>query len=102
MGKRPQLADVPALVGALLSFSLFAGVARAQDWSPFDPFKNPARGQQKQQQPGEEPGRSRGAEAAASGDDIIRPLGDSGASAVERGELTPVMAADGSGLPYEL
>ncbi len=102
MGKRPQLADVPALIGALLSFSLFAGAARAQDWSPFDPFKNPARGQQKQRQPGEEPGRSRPAEPAASGDDIIRPLGDSGASAVERGDLTPVMAADGSGLPYEL
>ena len=102
MGKRPQLADVPALIGALLSFWLFAGAARAQDWSPFDPSKNPARGQQKQHQPGEEPGRSRGAEPAASGDDIIRPLGDNGASAVERGDLTPVMAADGSGLPYEL
>jgi hypothetical protein len=103
MGKRPQPADVPALIGALLSFWLLAGTARAQEWSPFDPFQNPARGQQKQQQPREEPRPDRATgPAAANNDDIIRPLGPSGAGAVERGDLTPVMAADGSGLPYEL
>lgn len=101
MGKRPRPADVPAIIGALLSCWLFAGTASAQDWSPFDPSKNPARGQQKYP-PREESRPDRPAAPAANSDDIIRPLGDSGASAVERGDLTPVMAADGSGLPYEL
>ena len=102
MGKRPKLADMPVVIGALGICWLFTSAAPAQDWSPFDPFKNPARGQQRQQQPREEPARDRATEPAANGDDIVRPLGDSGASAVERGDLTPVMAADGSGLPYEL
>jgi len=72
---------------------MLADVA-AQDWSPFDPSSNPVRGPSSQASPGR---ASRG-----SSDDIVRPLGGSGSSAVERGDLAPVMAADGSGLPYEL
>ncbi len=77
------------------------GVA-AQEWNPFDPSDNPARGPARGHQ-AEEPRRGApGGPSAGGGDDIIRPLGDGGSSAVERGDLAPVMAADGSGLPYEL
>ena len=79
-----------------MGFGMLAGPAAAQDWSPFDPFNNPARGQQKP------PPREREAPPVGGSDDIVRPLGDGSANAVERGDLTPVMAADGSGLPYEL
>ena len=82
---------LPALAGGLLGFGMLAGPATAQDWSPFDPFNNPARGQQKP------PPREREAPPAGGSDDIVRPLGDGSANAVERGDLTPVMAADGSG-----
>lgn len=95
MRKRLPLTALPAIAGGFLSLGLLAGSAAAQDWSPFDPFNNPARGQPKQPPP-------KVTAPAANGDDIIRPLGDSNGSAVERGDLTPVMAADGSGLPYEL
>jgi hypothetical protein len=96
MRKRLPRFALPALAGGLLGFGVLAGSAAAQDWSPFDPFNNPARGQQKP------PPREREAPPAGSSDDIVRPLGDGSANAVERGDLTPVMAADGSGLPYEL
>ncbi len=82
------------LAGALLASALAAGGAYAQEWNPFDAADNPARGQQRDAPPGGTP--------SAGSDDIIRPLGDSAGSAVERGDLTPVMAPDGSGLPYEL
>jgi len=77
-----------------LSLGLLAGTAWAQEWSPFDPFNNPARGQAKQP-----PAQPREAPPAGNGDNIVRPLGDSSGNAVERDDLTPVMAADGSGLP---
>jgi hypothetical protein len=76
---------------------LLAGTVSAQDWSPFDPLNNPARGQPKQPQ-----AQPREPAPAENGDAIVRPLGDSSGSAVEPGDLNPVMAADGSGLPYEL
>ena len=96
---RKRFHDSPCLpAGGLLGFCCLPARAAAQDWSPFDPFNNPARGQQKPpaaEAPSAPPGHG-------NSDDVVRPLGDSGASAVERGDLTPVMAADGSGLPYEL
>lgn len=98
MRKRLPLAALATPTLGLLSIGLLAGVAAAQDWSPFDPFKDPARGPARQ---APAPERAAGSPAAGS-DDVIRPLGDSHSSAVERGDLAPVMAEDGSGLPYEL
>ena len=95
MRKRFPFIVLPVLAGGLW----LAGPAVAQEWSPFDPFNNPARGQQK---PPAAEAPERAAPLHGNSDDVIRPLGDSGASAVERGDLTPVMAADGSGLPHEL
>lgn len=98
MRKRLPLAALAAPALGLLSIGLLAGVATAQDWSPFDPFKNPARGPARQA-----PTQERAPGSPAGGTDgVIRPLGDSASSAVERGDLAPVMADDGSGLPYEL
>lgn len=81
-----------ALAGGLLSSGLLVGTAIAQDWNPFDPFANSTRSEPKA------PSRP----APTDGDDTIRPTGDAGGSAVERGDLAPVLAPDGSGLPYEL
>lgn len=98
MRKRLPLAALAAPALGLLSIGLLADVATAQDWSPFDPFKNPARGPARQA-----PTQERAPGSPAGGTDgVIRPLGDSASSAVERGDLAPVMADDGSGLPYEL
>ncbi|MEO8420315.1 MAG: hypothetical protein ABI457_03900 [Hyphomicrobium sp.] len=95
MRKRFPFIVLPVLAGGIW----LAGVAAAQEWSPFDPFKNPARGQQN---PPAAEAPERAASPPGGSDDVIRPLGDSGATTVERGDLTPVMAADGSGLPHEL
>ena len=99
MRKRLPLPPFLTIAGGLFFLGVLAGAASAQDWSPFDPFNNPARGQQK---PPADEAPERPPQARGNSDDVIRPLGDSGASAVERGDLTPVMAADGSGLPHEL
>lgn len=88
MRKRRPFAVAFAIAVALLAVGPSGAAAQAQDWDPFGTSSPPA--------------RERPREAPGGGDDIIRPLGDSGASAVERGDLTPVMAQDGSGLPYEL
>jgi hypothetical protein len=102
MRKRIPLAVLPALAGILLSFGAFSGTAAAQDWSPFDPFSNPARGQAKRQAPqGPAPAQERAPQGYGN-DDVVQPLGNSAGTAVERGDLAPVMATDGSGLPYEL
>ena len=69
--------------------------AVAQEWNPFDPFSNSSSSKQRQAQPDGPP-------TGAASDDVIRPLGNGGGTAVERGDLAPVMAPDGSGLPYEL
>jgi hypothetical protein len=98
MRKRFPLPAISTAAGALLGIVSLGATALAQEWSPFDPFKNPARGQAQKASPREEAPASR----PSGSDDIERPLGDSGATAVERGDLAPVMAADGSGLPYEL
>ncbi len=97
MRKRLPLPPFLTIAGGLFFLGVLAGAASAQDWSPFDPFNNPARGQAKQP-----PAQPREPAPAGNGDEISRPLGDSSGHAVERGDLTPVMAADGSGLPYEL
>jgi hypothetical protein len=76
------------LAGVSLIGWLLAHGALAQDWNPFDSKDNRARAQQR--------------EGDRYGDDVVRPLGDSSISSVERGDLAPVMAPDGSGLPYEL
>ncbi|MFN3622525.1 MAG: hypothetical protein ACK4TP_00545 [Hyphomicrobium sp.] len=81
------------LSGALLA-GLLAGPAAAQEWNPFATSNSAQREQAREAQ--------RDPRSAAASDDIIRPTGDSSASAVERGDLAPVMAPDGSGLPYEL
>jgi hypothetical protein len=81
--------------------ALSASVA-AQDWSPFDPFSNPARGQSKRQAPQEPAPTQERAPQGYGSDDVVRPLGSSAGTAVERGDLAPVMTTDGSGLPYEL
>lgn len=87
---------VVAYAGRLLAAALVAGLltvpSAAQEWNPFDSSTPPARSPAKEPQSG----------AASGSDDIIRPMGDSNAGAVERGDLAPVMAPDGSGLPYEL
>jgi len=90
MRKHRLLAAAFAIVAAL-----GAGGASAQDWNPFDPFANSS--SRERQEPKPEP-----APQSGYGDDIVRPLGDSSSTAVERGDLAPVMAPDGSGLPYEL
>ena len=100
MGKRRQIASVSAVLGALLIAGPFIGPARGQQWSPFDPSANPARGQQKLRQSQESPPPSR--PPPGSSDDVGRPTGMSGPGGVERSDLTPVMAADGSGLLHEL
>ncbi len=97
MRKRRQLAAIPTVAAGIWGLVVLAGTAAAQEWSPFDPFNNPARGQAKPA-----PRERQPAAPNPGSDDVIRPLGDSATSAVERGDLTPVMAADGSGLPHEL
>ncbi|MFA5900150.1 MAG: hypothetical protein WC829_13685 [Hyphomicrobium sp.] len=83
-----------AIADGLLIIGLLTGAAAAQEWSPFDSLSNPARGAAKPP--------VRASAPTAAGDDTIRPLGNEGSSAVERGDLAPVLAPDGSGLPYEL
>lgn len=83
------------LLIAALPLSLSAGRAASQDWNPFDSIAQaqrraiegdgvPARGNQIQ------------------GDTIAPPPLSERGGGVERMELDPVMADDGSGLPFEL
>lgn len=85
------------LAGALVATGLSICGAVAQDWNPFDQLNSSG----SRQRPAERPRDSQRAPQTDS-DDIVRPMGDLSGSAVERGDLTPVMAPDGSGLPYEL
>lgn len=107
MRKRFSLRAIPAAAGTLLACHMAAGPGFAQDWSPFDrPGEraysggNGGNAQTRGGYGAQSDGSTRAPEASY-GDDVVRPLGsvDMG---VERGELTPVMADDGSGLPYEL
>jgi hypothetical protein len=78
---------------AALSLSLPAGRASSQDWNPFGSTEPQRRAVE---------ANERRREAPPAQADTIAPPPDSGAGAVERVELDPVMADDGSGLPFEL
>ena len=76
------------LIGAL---ALPAQEAAAQDWDPLDLFS-----EKKRPEPARQPPPPQGP------DTITPPPGEARSQAVERLDLSPVMAPDGSGLPYEL
>jgi hypothetical protein len=76
------------LIGAL---ALPAQEAAAQDWDPLDLFS-----EKKRPEPARQPPPPQGP------DTITPPPGEAKSQAVERLDLSPVMAPDGSGLPYEL
>jgi hypothetical protein len=76
------------LIGAL---ALPAQEAAAQDWDPLDLFS-----EKKRPEPARQPSPPPGP------DTITPPPGEAKSQAVERLDLSPVMAPDGSGLPYEL
>ena len=104
MRKRFSLKAIPAAVSAVLACYTVAAPGFAQEWSPFDRSSERSYGGSARDAQTREYGRSGGSTRppdASSSDDVVRPLGsiDTG---VDRGELTPVMADDGSGLPYEL
>jgi len=106
MRKRFSLKALPAAVSSVLTCCPVAAPAFAQDWSPFDQaseraYGASARGAQAPSRGyGQSDERTR-APGSSYSDDVVRPLGGID-TAVDRGELTPVMADDGSGLPYEL
>lgn len=106
MRQRHNASLLTALAGGLCSLGLLASPAAAQEWSPFDSSQNPARGPARDAAPRDQapPPRRDAPPPASYGDDIVRPRGDTGGGtgAIERGDLAPVMAPDGSGLPYEL
>ncbi|MEE9360552.1 MAG: hypothetical protein V3U85_08735 [Hyphomicrobium sp.] len=80
---------------ATLALLLGAQPVSSQDWSPFNPFgkTNDKRKEHEKASP---------AEADRKRNSItFQPLSE-GAGAVERMELAPIMAEDGSGLPFEL
>jgi hypothetical protein len=89
MGK-PALA--PLLIAAL-SLPLFAEHAFSQDWNPFDIFNGPKPKQAEERAPRQNQGAL---------DNAAPQFQEKKSFAVERGELAPVMADDGSGLPFEL
>jgi len=85
--RKPALAH---LLIALLSLPLVASRASAQEWNPFDPFASSERKPAQAQTP-----------PPAKVPDAPQFL-DKKSFSVERTELAPVMATDGSGLPFEL
>jgi len=82
--RKPALAPFPIAAFALL---LAATGARAQEWNPFDAFSGPS--------------EVKKPAAPPPVDDTPRFI-ERKSFAVERDELAPVMAGDGSGLPFEL
>ena len=86
--RNPALAIV---VVAALAQTLPVHDAVAQDWDPLDLFTEKKRPEPQRQPP------------PPQGPDTIAPSpGEAKSQAVERIDLAPVMASDGSGLPYEL
>jgi hypothetical protein len=79
---------------AALAQTLPATTAFAQDWNPFDPFGTEKKRPEPERRP--PPEQERGP------DTIVPQPGEAKSQAVERLDLSPVMATDGSGLPYEL
>jgi len=90
--RTPNLAQ---LLIAALSLSLAAEPAAAQDWISPDSIAESQRGAVER---GGRPARS----TPRDSDTIVPPPHDERGRAVERMELAPVMATDGSGLPFEL
>ena len=88
--RKPALA--PLLIAAL-ALALAANGAWAQDWNPFDTYGGSDRKRTKE--------RATPPAQRAPADNAPRFI-DPKSFAVDRGELAPVMAADGSGLPFEL
>jgi hypothetical protein len=80
-----------SLVIAVLAQSLSVRDTFAQDWDPLNLFT-----EKKRPEPERQPAPPRGP------DTIAPPPGETKSRAVERIDLAPVMASDGSGLPYEL
>jgi len=80
---------------ATLALTLVAQPSSAQEWSPFNPFSQPDNKRKERK-------KAPQADADRKRDSLMyQPLSE-GARAVERMELAPVMADDGSGLPFEL
>jgi hypothetical protein len=77
---------LPRLLIAALALAPLAHPAAAQEWNPLDIFSGPPP-QQEHKPPPQEPAPQ---------------FLDEKSFAVERSELAPVMANDGSGLPFEL
>ena len=73
---------------AALSLFLLAHPAASQDWNLFDPFAGPS--ERKEKEP-EKPAP-----------EVAPQYLNEKATAVDRTDLAPVMAEDGSGLPFEL
>ena len=83
------------LLIAVLALAHGAQPASAQDWSWFNPFDAPDNKRKQRKKTSQ-------AEADRKHDSIMfQPLNEA-AGAVDRMELAPVMADDGSGLPFEL
>ncbi len=87
--RKPALA--PLLIAAL-SLSLVVERAFGQEWNPFDTYGGSEGRQAEKHAPAREERRR----------DAAPEFLDKGSFAVERAELAPVMATDGSGLPFEL
>ena len=75
----------------IAALALPANEATAQDWDPLNLFT-----EKKRPEPERQPPPPQGP------DTIAPPPGESKSQAVERLDLSPMMAPDGSGLPYEL
>jgi len=82
----------PLLIAAL-SLCLVAESATGQEWNPFDTYGGSERKRAEKRPPAQDKGAP---------DTTTPQFLDKKSFAVERGELAPVMATDGSGLPFEL
>jgi len=90
--RKPALAH---LLVAALALALPGERALGQDWDPFNPFGGSER---KRAEERAAPAPQTEREPAPAAPSLL----DQKSFAVERGELAPVMADDGSGLPFEL
>ena len=81
-----RAASLLTLLIAALSLALLGRPAAAQDWNPLNAFLGPEHKEERKPPP-QEPAPQ---------------FLDEKSFAVERSELAPVMATDGSGLPFEL
>lgn len=87
-----RITSYAAALTAVFGLALASGPTAGQEWNPFDPFAS----QERKPGPRQEP------PPKAESDDVGAPRVNGKTDAVERGDLSPVMATDGSGLPFEL